>query len=196
MTSAVWSCSVLSLCCTKHGPASWCHPVGSYHYCSHVQEWSAGPTLHSRVALLRHACLAGALVTHERALKTRESTCVPRVAKSFFIPVVHSPPGVVGHVAASELPSQEGRAWSHGTHGSTGAHIVKEARSKADGHVTALELTSASRRCLGPWDTWQHQSSPQHRGKVRGHGTCGGAGAYLCREVWTRGSTGAHLSER
>jgi hypothetical protein len=65
--------------------------------------------------------LTGASVTHERALKIREPTCVPMTAKSFFISLVHSPPGVVGHVAALELPSQEGRALSRGTRGSTGA---------------------------------------------------------------------------
>jgi hypothetical protein len=58
-------------------------------------------------------------------------------------------------VTAPELPSQEGRARSRGTRGSTGAHLVKQARSRADGHVAASELTSARRRGLEPWDTWQ-----------------------------------------
>jgi hypothetical protein len=39
----------------------------------------------------------------------------------------------VGHVAALELLSQEGRAQSCGTHGSTGAHLIKEARTRAEG---------------------------------------------------------------
>jgi hypothetical protein len=43
---------------------------------------------------------------------------MPRTAKSFFILVVHSPSGAVGHVAAPELPSQEGITPSRGTHGS------------------------------------------------------------------------------
>jgi hypothetical protein len=86
-------------------------------------------------------------------MKTRETSCVPRTAKSFFILVVHSPPGAVGHVAAPELPSQEGRAWRHETRGSTGTHLVKEAKSEAEGHVAASELTSAMRRGPGPWDT-------------------------------------------
>jgi hypothetical protein len=43
----------------------------------------------------------------------------------------------VGHVVAPELPSQEGRVRSHGTRDSTGAHIVKEATSGAEGHVAA-----------------------------------------------------------
>jgi hypothetical protein len=42
---------------------------------------------------------------HERALETREPSCVSRVAKPFFIPVVHNPPRAVGHMAAPELHS-------------------------------------------------------------------------------------------
>jgi hypothetical protein len=82
---------------------------------------------------------------HEHALETREPSYVPRAAKPFFIPVVHSPPGAVGHVAAPELPSQEGTILSRGTHDSAGAHQSKEARSGAERHVTAPELTSARR---------------------------------------------------
>jgi hypothetical protein len=98
---------------------------------------------------------------HERALETRKPSCVPRAAKSFFIHVVYSPPGpwdtwqhqisslrkvepgVMRHIAAPELPSQEGRARSHGTRGSNGAHLTKEVRSEAEEHVVASELTSA-----------------------------------------------------
>jgi hypothetical protein len=105
-------------------------------------------------------------VTHERALETHEPSCVPRVGKPFFIPVVHSPPGAVGHMAAPKLPSQEGRARSHGTHGSTGAHLIKEVRSRAEGHVAAQELTSARWRGPGPWDTWWHRSPPLQGGVV------------------------------
>jgi hypothetical protein len=67
----------------------------------------------------------------------------------------------VGHVAAPELPSQEGRARSHRTCGSTGAHLFKEVRIEAEGHVTVAELTSVRRR--GP-----------------GRETRGGVGAHLC----------------
>jgi hypothetical protein len=49
-------------------------------------------------------------------METRESSCVPRVAKPFFIPVVHSPLGAVGQVLALELPSQKGRAPSMQPH--------------------------------------------------------------------------------
>jgi hypothetical protein len=51
----------------------------------------------------------------------------------------------MGHVAAPELPSQKGRVQNHGTCGNTGAHLIKEARSGAKGHVVAPELTSARR---------------------------------------------------
>jgi hypothetical protein len=88
---------------------------------------------------------------------------VSRVAKPFFIPVVHSPPGhgardstgaplsgrqsprAMGHVVAPEVPSQEGRARSPRTCVSAGAHLNKEVRSGAMGHVMAPELTSARR---------------------------------------------------
>jgi hypothetical protein len=71
---------------------------------------------------------------------------VPRAAKLFFIPVVHSPLGAVEHVAVLELPSQEGRAPSHRTRGSAGAHLSKEARFRTVGHVAVAEFTSARRR--------------------------------------------------
>jgi hypothetical protein len=70
---------------------------------------------------------------------------MPRVAKTFFISVIHSLPGVMGHVAAPELPSQEDRASSQVTRDSIVAHLVNEARSGATGHVAAPELTSSRR---------------------------------------------------
>jgi hypothetical protein len=131
-------------------------------------------------------------------LETREHMCVPRAAKSFFIPGVHSPPGAVGHVAAPELPSQEARALSSGTCGSTGAHLRKESMSGATRLVAAPELFSARRRGLGlrnTWwcwstplqggevqscgNTWQRRSSAQQRGEVRERGTHGGTEAHL-----------------
>jgi hypothetical protein len=78
-------------------------------------------------------------------LETREPSCMPRTAKHFFIPGVHSPPGAVGHVAVPELPSQEGRALRRGTRDSTGAHLSKEARFRAAGHVVVPDPISAGR---------------------------------------------------
>jgi hypothetical protein len=60
--------------------------------------------LHYRATLYRHARLVGASEMHERVLETRE----PRATKPFFIPMVHIPPGGVGHVTAPEFPSYEG----------------------------------------------------------------------------------------
>jgi hypothetical protein len=47
---------------------------------------------------------------HEHALKTREPSYMPRAAKHFFIPVVHSLLGAMGHVAAPELTSARRRS--------------------------------------------------------------------------------------
>jgi hypothetical protein len=128
---------------------------------------------------------------------------VPRIAKAFFIPVVHSPPGpwdtcqhrsspirkaeprAMGHVVAPELPAQKGRVQSHETRGNVRAHLSKKVRSGAAGHVAAPELTSARRRGSELRDTWQRQSSPQQGGEVWGRGTRGGSRAHLYREVWS-----------
>jgi hypothetical protein len=82
---------------------------------------------------------------HVLASETRKPSCVPRAAKPFFIPVVHSPLGVVGHMATLELFPRGGRFRSHGTGGSAGAHLGREGSSEAKGHVAALEPTSAGR---------------------------------------------------
>jgi hypothetical protein len=105
-----------------------------------------------------------------------------------------SEPRAMGHVVAPELPSQEGRAWSPGTRGSTGAHLSKEVRSGAAGRVTAPEVTSVRRRGSELRDTWWRWSSPQQGGEVWGHGTHGGSGAHLCREVWSEAT--AYMAAR
>jgi hypothetical protein len=66
----------------------------------------------------------------------------------------------MGHMAASELPSQEGRVRSSRTRGSARAHLSKEARSGAAGHVAASELTSVRRRDPRLPDAWQLWSPP------------------------------------
>jgi hypothetical protein len=45
-------------------------------------------------------------------------------------------------------------------HDSAGAHLSKEARFGAEGHMVASELTSARRRGSGPQDTWRLRSPP------------------------------------
>jgi hypothetical protein len=59
--------------------------------------------------------------------------------------MVHSLLGVVGDMAALELSPRGGRARSHGTCGSARAHLSREVRSEAEGHVAVSELTSAMR---------------------------------------------------
>jgi hypothetical protein len=81
------------------------------------------------------ACLAGASVTHERALEICAPSCVPNTAKPFFIHVAHSPLGAMGYVAAPELSS-----W--------------EAEHGAMGHVAAPESTSTGRRGPELRNTW------------------------------------------
>jgi hypothetical protein len=78
---------------------------------------------------------------------------VSRVAKSFFIPMVHSPPETVVHMAAPELPSQEDRARRHVTRGSTRAHLDKESMYGAEGHVAAPKLISVKMQGLELRDT-------------------------------------------
>jgi hypothetical protein len=48
-------------------------------------------------------------------------------------------------VAAPELSSRGGRARSHVTHSSVGAHLGREVRSRAEESVTAPELNPARR---------------------------------------------------
>jgi hypothetical protein len=55
-------------------------------------------------------CLTDASVTRNRALDTCELSCVPGAGRPFFIPVVHSPLGAVGYVAAPELSFWGGEA--------------------------------------------------------------------------------------
>jgi hypothetical protein len=49
------------------------------------------------------------------------------------------------HVATSELSSRGGRARSHETRASAGAHLDREVRSETVGHATATEPTSVGR---------------------------------------------------
>jgi hypothetical protein len=203
--SAAWSRPISSPCYIEHGQC--CGAVLSGHLTTVAM---------SRSGQLRLRCtiepncrglstrLAGASVTCDRPLDTCEPSCVPRAVRPFFIPVVHSPLGAVEYVAAPELfswggmdgatwqrrsPPRGGRARSHGTHGSARAHLSREARTGAEEHVAAPELNSARRQGSGPRDTWQHRSSPQQGGGLRGRGTRGVSGAHLCRELWSEATT-------
>jgi hypothetical protein len=181
--SAAWSRPVLSLCYTEHDL-----------YRGVILSDRITSVGMSRSGLLGQRCtiethysckFVGASITHEHALETREPTYVPRAAKPFFIPVVHNPLGAVGHVAASKLPSQKGRARSHGTCGSTRAHLVKEARSRAEGHVAASELILTRRRGPGPRDKWWHWSPPLQGCVIRSYNLRGSTWMYALLLVLT-----------
>jgi hypothetical protein len=109
--SAAWSRHVSSPCYTEYG-----------RYCGVVLSGRIITVVMSRSDQLDLCCsvelncsgmsvrLVGALVTHDRALDTCELSCVAGIARSFFIPVVHNPLGVVGYVTAPELSSRGGEA--------------------------------------------------------------------------------------
>jgi hypothetical protein len=63
-----------------------------------------------------------------------------------------------------------------GPRGSVGAHLGREARSGAEEHMAALELSSRG-------------------GRARSHGTCVSAGAHLDREVRSRAKERVAASE-
>jgi hypothetical protein len=90
------------------------------------------------------------------------------------LPLGQAKPGAMGHVAAPE-PTSSGRRGTElrdtwqcrsspqqgdevrgcGARGSAGAHLSREARSGATGHVAAPEPTSAGRRGPELQGTWQ-----------------------------------------
>jgi hypothetical protein len=79
---------------------------------------------------------------HERDLKTREPSCVTRVAKPLFIYVVHSPSGAVGRGSTgSPLAGRQSPGpWDTWQHRNS---PLRKAEPGAIGHMAALELTSA-----------------------------------------------------
>jgi hypothetical protein len=140
------------------------------------------------------ARVVGASVTHDRVLDTCEPSYVPGATRPFFIPVVHSPLGVVGMWQHRSSPLGEARP---GPRASVRAHLDREARSGAEEYMAAPDVSSQG-------------------GRARSHGTCVSAGAHLDREVRSRaeervaapelnsarrrgpgprGSNGAHLSK-
>jgi hypothetical protein len=62
-------------------------------------------------------------------------------------------------MAAPELFSWGGRARSHGTHGSAGAHLGREVRFGTAGDVAAPEPTSTGRCGLKLQLTWQRMDA-------------------------------------
>jgi hypothetical protein len=72
-------------------------------------------------------------------------------------------------MVASELSSWGGRAQSHGTRDSAGAHLGREARSRAEERVAALELNLARRRAPGPRGSTGAHLSKGVRSGATGH---------------------------
>jgi hypothetical protein len=109
--SSAWSHPVSSPCYTEHGQR--CGAVLLGRITTVVMSRSDQLGQHYTVELNCSGMstrLAGASVTHDHALNTCEPSCAPGAARPFFIPVVHSPLGAMGYVAASELSSQRGEA--------------------------------------------------------------------------------------
>jgi hypothetical protein len=183
-TSATWSRPVPSPCYTEHGQRY--GAILSGHITTVVISRSGQLGLRCTVepnCSGMSACLVDASVTCDRALDTCEPSCVPGVARPFFIPVGHNPLGAWGTWQHQSSPLGEARS---GQRGSAGAHLSREVRSVAEEQMATPELNSAWRRGPGPRDTWQHRSSPQQGGEVRDLGTHGGSGAHLYREVWSK----------
>jgi hypothetical protein len=143
-TSAAWSRHVSSPCYTEHGQC--CGAVLSNHITtvtmSRSDQLGLCCTIEPNCSGLS-ARLASASVTRDHALDTSELSCVPEAARSFFIPVVHSPLGPVGTWQHRSSPLGEVRP---GPRGSAGAHLGREARSGAEEHMTALNLSSRGGR--------------------------------------------------
>jgi hypothetical protein len=111
MVSAVLSCHVSSPCYTEHGQR--CGTVLSGRITTVAMSRSGQLGLRCTIEPNysdMSACLAGTSVTRDRALDTCKPNCVPRAARPFFIPVVYSPLGAVGYVAAPEPSSRGGEA--------------------------------------------------------------------------------------
>jgi hypothetical protein len=103
--SAAWSHPVLSLCCTDAVLSGRITTVAMFRSGQSGLRCTVEPNCSGLSARL-----AGTSVTRARALDICEPSCVPGPARPFFIPVVHSPLGAVGYVAASELSSRGGGA--------------------------------------------------------------------------------------
>jgi hypothetical protein len=107
--SVVWSSPVSSPCYTEYGQRCGAILLGHIITITMSRSGQLGLccTVESNCSGLS-ARIVGASVTHDRALDTCEPSCLPGAARLFFIPVVHSPLGVVGYVAAPELSSRGG----------------------------------------------------------------------------------------
>jgi hypothetical protein len=83
-------------------------------------------------------------------------------------------------------PEQGGRIRSRGTRGSAGALSSRKAGFGDAGHVPALEPFQVGRYDLEPWDTWQHRSPLELRGRIQTRETCDNTEALPCKEAGSR----------
>jgi hypothetical protein len=72
-------------------------------------------------------------------------------------------------VTAPKLSSRGGRARSHGTRGSVGAHLDRDAKFGSEEHVVALELNSKRRRGSGPRGSTGAHLTKEVRSRAAGH---------------------------
>jgi hypothetical protein len=136
---------------------AWSHPVSSPYYTEHGQ--CCGAVFSSRITTITmsrsgqlglhctvepncsglSACLAGTSVTRGRALDT--AACLGLIDISLFLwsTARWGPWGTWQHRSP---PLGEARP---GPHGNTGAHLSREARSRAEKHIVAPELNSSRR---------------------------------------------------
>jgi hypothetical protein len=109
MASAAWSRSISSPCYTEHGQRCGAILTGRITTVAMPRSGQLGLccTIESNCSSMS-ARLADASVTRDHTLDTCEPSCVPETARSFFIPVVHNPLGVVGYMTSPMLSSQGG----------------------------------------------------------------------------------------
>jgi hypothetical protein len=158
-TSAAWSRPVSSPCYTEHG-----------QHCGTVLSGRITNVAMPRSGQLGLRCtvepncsgmsvrLAGASVIRGRASETCEPNCVPGAVRPFFIPVVHSPLGAVGYVAAPEPTSAGRRGPKLRNTRQRRSSPLKEVEPGAKGHVAAPELTSTGRRGPELTNAWRCRS--------------------------------------
>jgi hypothetical protein len=175
-TSAAWSRHVSSAYYTEHGQRR--GAVLSDHITT-IAMYMSGQ-LDQRCTIEPNcsgmsAHLAGASVTHERALEICEASCVLMTAKTFFVPVVHSLLGAVGYVTAPELSSRGDRARSHRTR--DGSRAAFSQKTGAGAQMTRD----------GPG------AAPSREAEARATGTCG-APKVVVGAARIRGGLGAALS--
>jgi hypothetical protein len=110
-TSAAWRRYVSSPCYTEHGQRYGAVLTGHITTVamSRSDQLAMRCTVEPNCSGLS-ARLADASITHGRALDTCETSCVPGAARSFSIPVVHSPLRAVRYMATPEPSSRGGDA--------------------------------------------------------------------------------------